>query len=205
MSYTLPALACDEEELHAIQSAVIPALLNQLGAHSKLPLAIRHGPHKYACLALTDLRTESGLQLLKALRNSIFANTEHGRTMITSIKTSQLESGLDKHLLLHPSIHVSYLTPMWATSICQYLHNHNMSVSLTDLLLDISPACHHDHIIMNPTTLKSYTADEQYDLNLVRIHLKAFFISDIATGDGISILPTSLQGQPDNNHTSTYV
>jgi hypothetical protein len=41
---TLPALACNEEELQQVQSAILPALLDQLGVHSKFPTALRHGP-----------------------------------------------------------------------------------------------------------------------------------------------------------------
>ena len=44
MTYVLPAVACDEEELHTVQAAVIPSLLQKLGAHSKYPIALRHGP-----------------------------------------------------------------------------------------------------------------------------------------------------------------
>jgi hypothetical protein len=35
MTYRLPTLACDEEELQEVQSAVLPALLNQMGVHGK--------------------------------------------------------------------------------------------------------------------------------------------------------------------------
>jgi hypothetical protein len=204
MTYTLPALACDEEELQQVQSAVLPALLNQLGVHSKYPTALCHAPTIYAGLDIADLRTESGVSLLKALRDSVFANTKHGRMMITSIKTSQLESGLHLPLLLlNPATTVSYLTPTWITTIRQYLYNHGMSVELTDQL-DMTPSCHKDQLLMDPARLSQYTKDEQLDLNLVRIHLQAVYISDLSTGDGLSLRRNSINGFPDSASTSSY-
>jgi hypothetical protein len=200
MTHTLPALACDEEELQQVQSAVLPALLNQLGVHSKYPTALCHAPTTYAGLDIADLRTESGVSLLKALRNSVFADTEHGQMMITSIKTSQLESGLHLSLLLNPATTVSYLTPTWITTIRQYLYNHGMSVKLTDQL-DMTPSCHNDQLIMDPARLRQYTQDEQLDLNLVRIHLQAVYISNLSTGHGLSLQRNSINGFPDSART----
>jgi hypothetical protein len=120
MTCTLPALACDEEASQQVQSAILPTLLNQLGVHSKYPTAPGHAPNTYAGHNIADLGTESGVYLLKALRDSVFSNTEHGRMMITSIKTSQLESGLNLPLLLNPVTLVSYLTSTWITTIRQY-------------------------------------------------------------------------------------
>ena len=204
MTYTLPALACNEEELQQVQSAVLPALLNQLGVHSKFPTALRHGPNQYAGLDIADLRTESGIYLLKALRDSVFASNDHGQMMITSIKTSQLESGISNDLLLHPSIAISYLTPTWITTIRQYLYNHGMSVDLTDTL-DMTPSCKFDQLLMDPARLQQYTPDEQLDINLVRINLQAVYISDLATGDGLALRRNSINGQTDSARTSTYI
>jgi hypothetical protein len=71
MTYVLPEVACDEEELHTVQAAFIPSLLQNLGAYSKYPLALRHGPTLYAGLDIADLRTESGVYLLKAVIRSL--------------------------------------------------------------------------------------------------------------------------------------
>ena len=203
MTYTLPALACDEEELHQVQSAVLPALLNQLGAHSKYPTALRHGPTLYAGLDLIDLKTESGIYLLKSLRDSIFSDKEHGRMMITSIKTSQLESGLSDNLLQCPNISISYLTPTWVTTIRQYLHNHGMTVQLTDQL-DMTASCTDDQLIMDPARIQQYTPDEQLDINLARIYHQAVWLSDLTEGDGLRIRPPCLQGQRDTMRTTKY-
>jgi hypothetical protein len=204
MTYNLPAVLCDEAELQQVQSSVLPALLNQLGVHSKYPTALRHAPTTYAGINIADLRTKSGVYLLKALQDSVFANNEHGKMMLTSIKTSQLESGLSIPLLLKPTIPVSYLTPTWITTIRQFLSRHGMTADLTDQL-DMTPSCLSDQLIMNPVTIQQYSPDKQLDINLVCIHLQAVYISDLATGDGLSLQRNSLNGQQDSTRHSSFI
>ena len=124
--------------------------------------------------------------------------------MITSIKTSQLESGLSDDLFLNPHIPVSYLTATWITTIRQYLYNHGMTVQLTDQL-DMSPSCTNDQLLMDPKRIQQYTDDEQLDINLVRLHLQATYISDLSTGDGICIRESSINAKRDSQRSSSYV
>jgi hypothetical protein len=44
MRYSLPAIAIDEEELEAIQTRILPVIVQKLGMSNKLPTAVRHGP-----------------------------------------------------------------------------------------------------------------------------------------------------------------
>lgn len=55
--------------------------------------------------------------------------------------------------------------------------------------------------MMDPRKLKNFTDDEQRDINLVRIHLQALYISDITTGDGLTITTSHQKGNPCKNRT----
>jgi hypothetical protein len=83
MTCTLPALACNKEELHQVQCAVLSALLKQMGIRSKYPTALCHGPTQHTGLKIIDLKTES-----------VFSDKEHGKMMTTLIKSSHFKSGI---------------------------------------------------------------------------------------------------------------
>jgi hypothetical protein len=135
MGYVVPCLAVDEEELHPIQTRIMPAVLQKLGLSSKTPVPIRHGPTDMGGLALYDVRTEMGIAQLKVLRNAIYNNSEVGKMIIISLKYSQIEAGIQQNLLEHPDITIPYLTPTWTTSLRQFLFQHNLAVTITDRLV----------------------------------------------------------------------
>jgi hypothetical protein len=123
MRYVLPALAVDEEELSSVQTKILSAIFNKLGHSSKLSTAIRHGrPTEMGGLALIDLRTEVGISQLKYMRDAIYSDSKAGKVIIMSLKYSQIEAGIAEPLLEHPHICLSYLTPTWLLSVCQYLY-----------------------------------------------------------------------------------
>jgi hypothetical protein len=66
------------------------------------------------------------------MRNEIYSNTEAGKLLLLNVKYSQIESGMLEPILEHPGIQISYLTPTWITSICQFIFQHNLTISLTD-------------------------------------------------------------------------
>ena len=182
MKYPLSAMAVDEEELNCIQTSVIPAMLQKLGINRNLPTAIRHGPTEFGGMALLDLRTELGIETIKYLRNAVYAQSATGLLIILTLKHLQQEAGIGEHLLECPDIHIPYLTPTWITSIRQYMSNHNLTMTITDVS---APQLNRagDSFIMTASHLARYTAIQQKDINLVRMYLQATFLSDLAALD----------------------
>jgi hypothetical protein len=178
MRYSLPAIAVDEEELNQIQSRIIPTIVQKLGLSTKLPTAIRYGPSSMGGLGLLDLRTESGIEMIKYFRHEVFGGTQVGKLLLLQLQSSQLESGLPNPLLEEPALHIPYLTPTWILSMRQFMSNHNISITLThhykvDLL------GRHDQYIMNLSRLKGYSLRQQQDLNMVRIYLQVTTIAEL--------------------------
>ena len=179
MRYSLAAIAADEETLRPIQTRLMAALLQKLHVNSHLvPVAIRHGPKLYGGLELYDLQTEVGIETIKFVRDSIFSNSVAGRMILTNILYSQLEAGIPEPPLGNPnSIHISYLTHTWITSVRQYLSRHNLTVRLTT---DGSQSLRAgDQHIMQAQHLSRFTQIQRRDLNLVRIHLHVYTSSDL--------------------------
>ena len=180
MRYSLPALAIDEEELEP-DSDTSDIAGNRSKARDEsdsVQQQCSHGPMSMGGLGLMDLRTESGIEMAKYFRHHIYRRTEVGELLVIQLKTLQLEAGILPHLLEHPAIVLDYLTPTWILSLRQFLSNHNMAIHVTDVL-QVDLKGHQDMTIMDPDRLSRYSHGQQRDINLVRLYLQCFNLSDL--------------------------
>jgi hypothetical protein len=115
--FPMPAIATTEEQLANVQAKWISALLRKLGAARTTPTAIRHGPLEMGGMNIADLRTETGIARIKYMFNAVYRRSEAGRLILLSLKTQQIESGIDQPLLEYPDTNILYLTPTWLTSL----------------------------------------------------------------------------------------
>ena len=199
MTYVLPSVAADEENLASVQASMLSTALQKLGASKTTPTAIRHGPHLYGGLNLVDLRTESGISQIRFLRHAIYSGSEAGKLLLISLKYTQIEAGIQEQLLENPNIYVSYIAPTWLTSLRQFLYTHNITITLTDTL-QIVYSGKSDQCIMNIGFLTRYTHQQQRDINLVRLYLQAITLSDLSDPNGKTIRSTALNGHREENH-----
>jgi hypothetical protein len=191
--YALPAIATDEENLGRIQARMLAISLQKLGASKTKPTPIRHGPYELGGLNLMDLRTELGISYLRFLRRAVYTGSEAGKLIILSVKYTQLEAGISYNILERPDIHVPYISSTWITSVRQFLYQHNIRVTLSEILR-IRYSCKNDQCIMKPEALARYTPTQQRHINLVRLYIQALTLSDISTADGTMIREDSLNG-----------
>lgn len=63
-------MAVNKEEFQAIQSKAVPTILQRMGASSKTPTVIQHGPLDYSGLEIIDLATEYGIETIQSIRHS---------------------------------------------------------------------------------------------------------------------------------------
>ena len=193
--YSLPALAVDSSELATIQSNVLAIMLQKLGISSKLPTAIRHGPVDVGGVALTDLRTETGIEAIKLLRNNVYANIEVGKLLQLNMSYSQREAGIGYPLLERLTTYISYLTPTWITSVRHFLSLHCLTITCTDQP-PVRLRTKADQFIMAPEHLVCYSAKQQLDINLVRMFLQATSLYDLSAGtDGKTTQSEFLKGE----------
>ena len=179
MRYSLAAIAADEEALAPVQSKIIQTILQKLHISSTIPTSLRHGPIELGGLGLYDLRTEAGVEALKFLRNSLYSDSEAGNLIRLNIQYSQREAGVGYHILDKPDRPIQYLTPSWILSLLQFLSNHNMTLTISDLHLDPLQGPQ-DEYIMTSEHLARYTPVQQRDLNLVRMWLQVSTLSQMS-------------------------
>ena len=178
MRYSLAAIAADEESLQSVQSKVIKSILQKMHISSTIPTSLRHGPVEMRGLGLYDLRTEAGLEALIFFRNALYTNSEAGNLIGLNLQYSQRESGVGYHLLSNPTRSIPSLTPSWVLSLRQFLSNHNMYVTVTDVHLDGLKSST-DAYIMDEVHLQRYSASQQKDINLVRLWLQVTTLADM--------------------------
>jgi hypothetical protein len=104
--------------------------------------------------------------------------SEAGKLIRTHIQYSQVESGITQPLLEYPDIHLKGLTSTWITSNRQYLHCHNLTITLTEKHV-IQLKGKDNPIIMTAAHLQQYSPQQQKDINLVRLHLQVHTLADI--------------------------
>ena len=195
MRYSLPAVAVDEEELEQIQTKILPTIVQKLGHSSKLPTAIRHGPPEMGGIGLMDLRTEVGIEMIRFFRHSVYKQSQVGKLLLLSLQSSQLEAGIPTLLLEEPKTVVPYLTPTWILSMRQYMFNHNISITITDVKPPQLVSSTDEFIMSHSRLNDKYDVRAQKDINLVRIYLQATTIADLSdTADHRAISATSLNG-----------
>lgn len=192
ITYPLPALAVNEEDLHEIQTTIIPEILNHMGYPRTLPREVRHG---MGGVALLDIRTEYGIQVIQQFRDALFADGEVGKLMKISLRYSQLECGMPDALLEHPDQYYAYLTPTWVLSMRQFCYNHGLTIKCTDSLV-LKPCRQKDQFIMSQ--IAGYPDEYQYDVNLVRQYFGVNLLSNITTADGTSVDHDLLEGRKSN-------
>ena len=153
MMYSLPAVSCPEEDLHSVQTDLLRVTLQKLGASSKTPTEIRHGPYELGGLNIMDLRTETGIARIKFLRDAIYSDSEAGRLLKLSIKMTQLEAGIAEPILEAPHLPLPYITSTWITSIRTFINLHNIQLSISDTL-KVRFNGPNDACIMDPAKLR---------------------------------------------------
>ena len=120
--------------MESVQTNILAAVMNKLGASRTTPAAIRHGPTELGGLNIIDLQTEIGIAQIKFLRNATYADTEAGKLITLSVKLTQMEAGVAQNILEKPDIPLPYITKTWITSLRRFLHQHSIQITLTDTL-----------------------------------------------------------------------
>jgi len=67
--------------------------------------------------------------------------------MDISLRIAQLESGQEEHLLLHPEIHMPYITKSWVTDTSNFMEKHNLQKETSNQWLPHT-SCQNDEVIM---------------------------------------------------------
>ena len=195
IEYVLPATTMTCKEAALLAKELYRPLLPKLGVNRNFPLLLRYNPPFLMGLDLHDPYVEQGLLKLLILVNHGATDTMTGKFLQTSIEHHQLEIGSCTSLFHLDYKKYSFLTsPTWLTVLWEFISEHNINVRNAQPNQP-QPLRQHDMAIMD-TFINNYVISNPIllSINRVRCYLQLFFISDIATGDGLKIRNNYAQG-----------
>jgi hypothetical protein len=154
-----------------------------------------------AGLDLVDLRTELGIEMIKSLRHAVYAGTEVGKMILINLGHSQQEAGIGLLLFENPDLYVPYyMTKTWLMSVRQYMSQRNIKITFTEQY-GLKLKSQHDQFIVDQPALKGFSDDDQLDINLVRIHVRANTLAELTEPKGNRIRETAYNGQRNEHHS----
>ena len=117
-----------------------------------------------------------------------YAQEEISKLMDISLRLTQLETGRDEELLLHPKIPIGYTTSTWTTQLRNFMGMHNLCIECTRGWQPRTQ-CVHDQMIMSLFLNKRISDYLLFHLNACRMYLQVTSLADIVTADGRYIRP----------------
>jgi len=109
MTYSMPITGLSREQLEKAQKKARQASLGKMGFNQKFPMATVCGPKDRVCLSMVDLTREQGIRAVASfLYHKYDAEDKVGKLMDISVRISQLESGREEYLLLHPELNIPF-------------------------------------------------------------------------------------------------
>ena len=187
LEYPLTATTLSRAQCDSLMATLLKTALPRLHIAMSFPKLARFGPRKYHGLGIPHLWTTQGLDKLAAILRHGNLSSIPGHQIRCSYEFAQLETGLPGNLFTYSYKDFSpLLTPCWLASLWEFVDH--SGIRLTDPFTPIHLSCQHDQFLMeNFTRLRPHSSVLR-QANICRLWLKVLRISDIASGDGKTIL-----------------
>eukprot|EP00978_Attheya_sp_CCMP212_P008749 scaffold20541_cov58-Attheya_sp.AAC.4 len=187
VDYVLPATMFTEEQCNTLIKPVYCEVLPNVGANRNFPNAFRCAPNKYYGLALPHPYDEQGIWGIHYLLMHGIAFTETGRLFRTSIEEMQLEIGVRHPFVSYPfNVYGQLATEGLCYTLWKFISENKILMEKDDFQL-IPEQRENDAYLMEIFT--QYTTDRKClrSLNRCRLHLQAYTLADVTTGDRLQI------------------
>ena len=177
------------------------AILQASGIPITYPDSLVYSPREFLGLGLPDFwHLQATLFVENCLQHGPAPDNPTGILLRTIIQNMRLEMGVSKCPLSYPfqkwnkCTTKTQFSPLW-----EYASDSDLE--LRDGLPDIPPARLHDVFLMEAFEHNGATPGEMRLLNLCRIHLRIYLLSDLCTGNGKYLdKPYVLQRRPFRHH-----
>lgn len=179
-------------------------LLQKLKVMRTFPLVMRSTPAEIGGIDLRSLEITCDVQAMHHLVALFTSYIPTKLLLITAIEFHQLEIGI-KNLFLSSSFSKlsNIATSTWVTNLWEFLHLYRLELYLPSLDLPFS-SCGNDVALVD-FLINSIWKDEKLRLaNQNRVHLKAYFISDLLIPGSNKIKRCFIQGLTDEYTFSTH-
>ena len=167
---------------------VFPILLNAYGFHRNFSRVMASAPFMYGGLNIRHFYDIQGQQKIKFFTMHLKRQDTTGDLMLIALQNMQLSIGTSS-CFLHQSYdtYAHLLSNSWMKQLLEYIDSRQVTIDLTRLITFMCQRLQ-DKAIMQVLT-QHFTKSELVLINRARIHLQLYFLSDMTSFDGRSVLP----------------
>jgi ribonuclease HI len=194
LTYPCDATALTEQECNRIMRPALMQALQSMGICRNFPRSLVFAPTSHLGLGISNIHTVQEIRRLKNIISHTANASMTGDLFRSSLEALILEVGIGEDVLSYPWLELSFLaTKCLIKASWKFLDKHNLTLSHD---ITINPLRINDKPLMKIFYDAGVRGSDLLAINKCRLYLKIFFLSDMATGDGISILQDALNGTP---------
>jgi len=189
LCYPLITTTFLQTQCKKIMSPLLQQGLACAGFNRNFPCDLAHGPLEYGGVDLPHLYTE---QLLAHVITVLHYGPDHqdptGLLLHATGEAMRLKAGYNGKLLEIPLILEDNVTPSWIKHV--WRSTQEAGITLSTDFAEVALRRQGDIELMCLFVQNGIKQPELHTLNLCRIYLRVFLVSDIVSGSGESVLPS---------------
>jgi hypothetical protein len=191
--YPLPALRLTKPQCKAIMAPLLHYCLPAIGVCRFFPRKLVHAPHDYMGLSLLHLHTLQEIARIKDLIFHTFNESSTGSLYNASLELLLLELGCSTSFdwSLHSGLIAILSTISLVQETWQFLYTHGLTLQHS-IWLELPRL--QDQFLMEAFIVHGVPVLDLVACNSCRMFLRAIFLSDIVTGDGVCISEDAWNG-----------
>jgi len=194
LSYPLAALRLSKAQWEEIMAPILRYGLPAMGICRNFSRHLTFSDISLFGLGFKHLFTMQEITRIKDVIQHAWENTLTGKLYRASFELFFIKVGIGPNLLDIPEHALFLATDSLVCSTVQFLQEFHISLQ-HDILLP--PQRQYDSLIMDTLSQLQITQDELFDCNCCHLYLRALYLSDIVTGDGLEIAENAWSGVRD--------
>jgi len=199
--YPLIGHSCRQDELQPIQSTVDREVLHILGLNEHFPRAVLYAPWKYGGLGCGTIHGQHVIEKVIMFLHHMKEMGQIREAMMTSMSTTQLNCGFSVPFFRLPARQWhSLVTKTWITHIWNECQPNSIDIRFHQSVFWVPKPVREGDVSIMDIAATMYDGEDLWRINLCRISLQVFFLSDIASVDGRRILLNYFHG---GNHKAS--
>jgi hypothetical protein len=202
LAYSLPALRLSRQQWDCILSPILQYCLPAMGVCRYFPRKLVFASSSHFGLGFKHLHTVQEIAHIKDIIWHNFSDTLTGTLYKTSFELMLLECGVGTDILLIPDWSIQLSIQSLILDTIQFLRSHNINLYHN---VTFTPQRENDALIMQQLGALDLSLMEIKACNHCRMYLRVLYLSDIVSGDGLTILDSPWNGIRDESfHRETW-
>lgn len=189
--YSMSTSTLSKQQICTISNKATSKYIPAMGYHRGTAKAIMHGPRKYGGVNLPHLYTESEINKIMMMLSNINFTNDNGKSIMINLSWLQLTIGISTPVL-EAKHKIRHMKNNWFIQIANFLHSIKGQIKINNLWLP-TPQRVNDVAIMDLTHNMNLSSTTMSQINAVRMHFQALWLSDIIDPSGTLLLPRYLE------------